>query len=201
MRLLNVALLGTVLALGACHRNPAPGPKPQAAPKPHAPQSTDRKSPSAQTRDMVEAPSQGKSQAPVTLKFDLESRPIVGQPVLLALALLPQVSAGPLSVKVSATPGIELAAGDQQFELPTVDPDQVYRHEISLTPSEEGVQLVNLSVSIKHDEATDTRSFAIPIIVGAGAGPVQAPSSDEGAHPAAEGPRTGVSPKSPQAVR
>ncbi len=39
------------------------------------------KTPQQLTADMVEAASQGKSQAPVTLKFDLLQRPAVGQPL------------------------------------------------------------------------------------------------------------------------
>jgi hypothetical protein len=58
-----------------------------------------------------------------------------------------------------------------------VEPAQVYRHRIKVTPAAEGVYLVTLSVNLKHDQMADSRVFSVPIIV--------APSSGVSARPAA----------------
>ncbi len=177
MRVLIPVLLASALALSGCHRQAsAPSPRPQAAPQ-HRPREGTAQTPAEQTAGMVDAPSQGKAQAPVALKFDLAQRPVVGQPLKLAIAILPQVPAGPMSVKAVSSPGIDFATGDQDFEWAAVEALGVYRHEITLTPSAEGVQLVNLTVSIKHDEVTDTRSFAVPLIVAGTPADASAPAA------------------------
>ena len=55
--------------------------------------------------------------------------------------------------------------GANQFDLPAVEAGQVYRQTVKVTPSAEGVLLLNLTVSLKHDEMTDQRAFSIPLIV------------------------------------
>ncbi len=123
--------------------------------------------PQESTAGMVEAATQGKSQAPVALKFDLMQRPAVGQPLEIAIALLPQVAASPATIDVSGSEGLQLASGNEQIEFPSVEAANVYRHSIVVTPGAEGVLFVTLSVRLKHDEMTEARVFSVPIIVGA----------------------------------
>lgn len=117
------------------------------------------------TAGMVEAATEGKSQTPVALKFDLLGRPVQGEPLSVAIALLPQESADPVTVEVSAADGLALGAGERRFEFSAVEPSQVYRHRITVTPTAEGVFLLTLTVSLNHDQLADTRTFSVPIIV------------------------------------
>ena len=87
---------------------------------------------------MVEAASQGKSQMPVSLKFDLLQRPVAGQPLEVAIALLPQIAGGPATIDVTGSDGVQLASGDGQIAFPTVEPQQVYRHSITADPDGRG---------------------------------------------------------------
>jgi hypothetical protein len=155
-------------AIAGCHGDssqaPPAKPAPQGQPAPAA--AARKPKPQESTAGMVEAASQGKSQAPVALKFDLLQRPAVGQPLEIAIALLPQIAASPARIDVSGSEGLQLAAGDAQIEFPSVEPAQVYRRSIVVTPVNEGVLLVTLSVSLKHDEMTESRAFSVPIIVG-----------------------------------
>src|SRR5271169_4993200 len=155
-------------AIAGCHGDKSQAPAANPAPQgPAAPAAAARKpKPQESTAGMVEAASHGKSQAPVTLKFDLLQRPVVGQPLEIAIALLPQVPASPAAVDVSGSVGLQLAAGAAQIEFPSVEPAKVYRRSIMVTPSAEGVLFVTLSVSLKHDEMTESRVFSVPLIVG-----------------------------------
>ena len=67
-----------------------------------------------------------------------------------------------------------MPAADSKFEFASVEPAQVYRRSIRLTPTAEGVFLLTLTVNLKHDQIADTRVFSVPIIV---AGPASAPAS------------------------
>jgi hypothetical protein len=50
--------------------------------------------------------------------------------------------------------------------LPDLEAGQVYRQSVKVTPTADGVLVLNLTVSMKHDDLTETRGFSIPLIVG-----------------------------------
>jgi len=166
-----VLALCAVAVLAACHRDANPAPQPKPAPPRQAPVAKAQMATTPQqlTADMVEAASQGKSQAPVMLKFDLLQRPTVGQPLEIALALLPQIPANSATIDVAGSENLQVAAGDSQIVIASLDPAQVYRHRITATPTAEGVLFLSLKVSLKHDEMTDSRDFSVPLIVAAAA--------------------------------
>jgi hypothetical protein len=147
-----------VAAASACHRNSDP-PPPAPVARVVAPVAV-KKGPSAadQTRGMVEAASQGKSQLPVQLKFELGQRPSVGQTLDVNVAILPDIV-------VVGGEGLTIAPGASQFELGAVEVGGVYRQVVKVSPAAAGVLLLNLTVSLKHDEMTESRAFSIPLIV------------------------------------
>ncbi len=168
--MLKLTLAGTVvLAVGAACSNGGPAPTvallPATAHK-RAPAPV-KKGPTVeeQTADMVLAATPGKSDVPVSLKFDLPQRPKIGAPLDLNIALLAQIPAESAQIDVSAPNGLELASIDARTLIRDVRPDEVYRHTLQLTPTAAGVLFLNLNVTLKHDEITETRSFTVPLIL------------------------------------
>ena len=158
----------TAALVAACHGDSGQAPIHSFAQHKTAPAAVKQgPTPQELTRGMVEAVTVGKSTAPVAVKFDLATRPVVGQPFDVVVAVMPQIPADPATLLVTASAGLQPAPGGGPVDMAAVEPTQVYRHEITLIPTAEGVQLVNLSVSLKHDEITETRSFAVPVIVAA----------------------------------
>ena len=155
-----------VVGFGACHRDSEPAPPPAPVARVVVPMAV-KKGPSAaeQTRGMVEAASQGKSQLPVQLKFELAQRPSVGQPLDISVAVLPDIEASGADIVVTGGEGLSVAPGGSQFELGAVEVGGVYRQGIKVSPAAAGVLLLNLTVSLKHDEMTESRVFSIPLIV------------------------------------
>jgi hypothetical protein len=160
-----VLFLCSVAAISACHGDS--GAPPQAAPTPQvrAPLPA-KKGPTAAelTAGMVEAVSQGKSQLQVQLKFDLRQKPTVGQPLDVDIAVMPQIDAGGAEVQITGGDGLSVAEGASLIELPAVQADGVYRQSFKVTPTAEGVLLLGLTVSLKHDEMAESRVFSIPVI-------------------------------------
>lgn len=163
-----VLLLCAALALVACHKddgsaaaaNAVSHVKPKvtvAAPKPGG-------TAAEQTAGMVQAAAQGKSTVPVELKFDIAQRPKVGQPLTINLALVAQIPASPATIQVTGADDVSVAAGANQFDIPSEEPGEVYRETVNVTPNAEGVLLLGVTVSLKHDEMVDQRVFEIPII-------------------------------------
>jgi len=166
-------LCGMALLCG-CHGDSSQAPVVQA---PHAKVAVPTKrgpTPAELTAGMIEAVTLGKSTVPVDVKFNLPDRPVIGQSAELVVAVMPQIDADLAVLTVVGSSSLVLAPGGGPIEMPTVDPTQVYRHNIQLTPTAEGVQLLELTVSLKHDDVVETRTFAIPLIVAPTAGALAA---------------------------
>jgi hypothetical protein len=162
-----VALCAALL-LAACHGNdsnqaPVAGVNKLPTKAPVAPKRGP--TPEELTAGMVEAVGVGKSSLPVALKFDLPTRPEVGQPLDIVLGLLPREPADTASLKVTGSEGLQTSPGNAAIEVGAVDPAEAYRVTVTVTPTAEGVQFLNVEVSFKREDSTDTRSFSIPIIV------------------------------------
>jgi hypothetical protein len=162
------APLFAMLLLAACHGDSNQAPqvsvaqqaKTQAAVK-HGP------TPDELTTGMVEAVTLDKSAVPVDVKFDLPERPVMGHPLEIVIAVMPHV-AGSAALQITGSDGLQLAPGVGTVQIPAVEPTQAYRVTIATTPTAEGVQLLGLSVSLTHDDTTETRSFSVPVIVAPG---------------------------------
>lgn len=173
----SVALCAALL-LSACHGDDPNQQAPAAGVSKHRAKATvaakPGPTPQELTAGMVEAVTVGKSSVPVDLKFDLPTRPEIGTPLQIVLGLLPQQAASEASIKVTGSGGLQPAPGNEVIEVGAVDPSEAYRVTVTVTPTAEGVQLLSIDVSLKHEDTTDTRSFSLPVIV---QGPVDAPAS------------------------
>jgi hypothetical protein len=166
MNTARVFTLCAALAMCACHRDAGVPAPPKPAPHIRVPVVV-KKGPTAAelTAGMVEAASQGKSQLPVQLKFDLAKRPTLGQPVDIDIAVLPQIDASPADIHVTGGDGLTVAPDTNAIDLPAVEAGQVYRQSVKVTPSIDGVLVLSVSIALKHDEMTESRAFSIPLIV------------------------------------
>jgi hypothetical protein len=162
---LRVLLLCAAALLCACHRDAGSTAASTPAPAPKAP--VVKKGPTAaeQTAGMVQAAAQGKSPLPVELKFEVTQRPKVGQALDINLALISQIDASPASVKVTGADGLSLAPEAAQFDIASIEAGEVNRQTLHVTPTAEGVLIIGVTASLKHEEVTDQKVFSFPIIV------------------------------------
>src|SRR5580692_3427316 len=165
MKTARVLTLCIVAAAGACHGDSGTPPPPTVKPQVSVAVPV-KKGPTAGelTAGMVEAASQGKSQLPVDIKFDLQQRPALGQPLDVNIAVVPQIDAGAAQIQIAGE-GFTIPPGTNPIALPTVAAGEVYRQTVKVTPIAAGVLLLGLTISLKHDEMTESRSFSIPVIV------------------------------------
>ena len=166
MKTVRVLALCIVAALGACHQDSGTPNQPKTAARVNLPMIA-KKGPTVEelTAGMVEAAAQGKSQLPVRLKFELKQRPVIGQPLDIDIAVMPQIDASAASVQVTGGDGLTVAPGAKQVDLPSMEVGQVYRQTVTVTAAADGVLLLGLTVSLKHDDVTDSRAFSIPLII------------------------------------
>jgi len=170
MRNFNAPLAMSILCvLAGCNRDASAPAQPAPTESAGAPAAVAKHpaTPEEQTAGMVEAATQGKSQLPAVLKFELTSRPTAGEPLDVGVALIPGIAAASASIAVTASEGLALADGSVRFEIPQVEAMQVYRQSIKVTPNADGVLFMTLTVTLTHDQLSESRVFALPIIVGA----------------------------------
>jgi hypothetical protein len=162
-----VLLLCAAAIVAACNKDSSSAPAPHAVSqiKPRAATAPQPGATAAQqTAGMVQAASEGKSQVPVELKYDITQRPKVGQPLDINLALIAQIPATPATIQVTGADDVSVAPGANQFDIPSEEAGEVYRETVKVTPNAEGVVLLGVTVLLKHDEIVDQRVFSIPII-------------------------------------
>ncbi|HET9388785.1 MAG TPA: hypothetical protein VFO44_03990 [Steroidobacteraceae bacterium] len=131
--------------------------------------------------DMVAAASATKTGPPVEMKFALQQRPEVGQPMDVSIAMIPRsATLDSLSASFEASEGLEVVGG---AEMPRSDKPVLgtpLRHMVRILPKREGIFAVTVTVNVDSANTRATRTFSIPVIAGDGS-PGPAAASEAGA--------------------
>lgn len=119
---------------------------------------------------MVSAVSSGKPGAAVDLKFDIATRPRVGEPLQVNIAVTTRAAdIDKLQVIFQSTEGIQVMDGVQ---LPTQEKPadgQTFSHVVTVVPQKDGVYYLSAVALVESGGdagSSVARTFAIPIIVG-----------------------------------
>ncbi|MCC6172510.1 MAG: hypothetical protein IT481_10830 [Gammaproteobacteria bacterium] len=108
----------------------------------------------------------GKPGAPVELKFDIAARPELGQPLEVAVAVVPRsADVGQLRVVFQSNEAVEVQSGNEAVQDKPVD-GVAMTHTVTVVPRREGVFYLGAVALIEGPGGSVARSFAIPIIVG-----------------------------------
>ena len=109
--------------------------------------------------------SPGKPSAPISMRYEIMSNPVVGQPVLINVVVSSQE--GPVTVYYSITDRSALIFQDGQVErLSIVDPSSDVARQLTVVPQREGRLYVNVSAEVQTPGGSMIRSMAVPIKVG-----------------------------------
>jgi len=121
--------------------------------------------------DMVAAVSATKSGPAVDVRFNLPSKPEVGQPLSIAVAIVARSpSFDSMAVAFQAPEGIQLVAGAQTGILAKPAEGDPVRHELKIIPQHDGIYLVTAIVTVTTANESSSRTYAIPVIAGPGSG-------------------------------
>jgi hypothetical protein len=190
-QILIIATLG--LALSACGSSDTSGPGGSAGNKGHS--RTSKTLPASQRApaDMVAAVAMAKSGPPVELKFELDHRPEVGEPVDMYLAVVPGApNLQQVSAQFQAGEGLELIGGDEPTSVEKPAEGAPIRHTLRIIAKRDGIFIINASISVDSGQGAQVRSFSIPVIAGHGLAELATkPESSESsaATPSASGPK------------
>jgi hypothetical protein len=119
----------------------------------------------AADQDMVAGVSQGGSDPPIGLKFRLDTRPVVGMPAQLVLALIPSpgVEISHIHGSLQVAEGLQLQSA-HSFDI--VSPQHGARLEqpVIVVPQRIGVLSLSATLVIDYDSGSMARTYVIPLI-------------------------------------
>jgi hypothetical protein len=160
MKLAALCVLSAGLLSACGSEEPTPTPVPRApAAQPQA------SKPSDPTAKMAHAVTAGKASAPVDLKYDVLAKPEPGKSIEIDLAVIPGVNADSISVAVTATPGLEITS-NANATFGAVSSGAAAHHKITARAAKIDVVYVTVTVTMTAVGTTQSRAFAIPLIVG-----------------------------------
>jgi hypothetical protein len=123
------------------------------------------------SRNMVSAVAANKpSTLPIQVKFELEDRPQVGQPLDIELAIVPMsASVDRVFGKVEGEEGLEVVGGGEIG--PTDHPAEgtPIRQSVKVLPKQEGILTVHAVMTVDAGGQTSSEAYAVPLIAAGGA--------------------------------
>ncbi len=120
--------------------------------------------------DMVAAVSAGGSGPPIGVKFRLETRPVVGAPAQLVLALLPTPGLEISHIHASLQPqeGLQLQSA-RTFDIDDPQDGATLAQDVTVVPQHEGVLSLTAVVVVDYNATSVARTYVIPLIAAASA--------------------------------
>jgi hypothetical protein len=161
MNRLAICLSLVSLALAACGSKSEPETTPAKAPQPAAKQAA----PEDPTVRMARAVGNGKPGAAVEIRYEFRSKPAVGTPTEVQIALIPHAGVDTMNVLVSGMEGVTVA-GAQTADFAEIEPEKPYMHSVSLLPDRSGIFYLSVMVTTQIGNQSLSRTFSIPFVVG-----------------------------------
>jgi hypothetical protein len=120
--------------------------------------------------DMVNAASPGGPGPPISLKFGLGGRPMVGEPLQIHITVLPESPNAIRHLYGSFTPADGLTLQSQRsFELTDVADGVPLHQDITVVPQQAGILSLSATLIVDFDTSSVSRIFGIPLIAMPGA--------------------------------
>ena len=119
-----------------------------------------------QTQGMVSAVTLGRLNSDaIALKFALQARPEVGQPLKVDLAFLPQVASESLSASFIPVAGLTISPDQAPAQFANVQPATAYRYTLSVVPDASGVFYLSTVAHLDTASGPAVHTFSIPVLV------------------------------------
>lgn len=129
------------------------------------------------TATMARAVATSKADAPIDLKYDILSKPLVGEAVEIELALIPTASGDTISAQIAASPGLTLD-GQLTPVFASIKPGQAVNTRFTVKTDKEDVFYVTVATTMHAAGVPSTRTYAIPVLMSMPSAPEPAAAAD-----------------------
>jgi hypothetical protein len=114
---------------------------------------------------LASAVADGKTSAPVDMKYDVLSKPVQGQPFEIELVFDPRRAADTLEIEINDAPGLVLV-GEKTAKFAPVEAGQTYSVKILVQGDNAGLYYVGVLARMATQVQTEARAFAVPVVIG-----------------------------------
>jgi hypothetical protein len=115
--------------------------------------------------DMVAAVSASGSGPPISVRFRLDTKPIVGRPAQLVLAVIPAdgIENSHIHGALQAADGLLLQSA-KSFDVDVASGGDVVQEQVTVVPQRDGVLSLSASFVIDYENTSLSRTYVIPLI-------------------------------------
>jgi hypothetical protein len=106
-----------------------------------------------------------KTTAPVDMKYDVLAKPELGQPFEVEMTFETRLSADKLEMEISDAPGLTIA-GEKTATFAPVEGGQSYSSKVLVEGDKPGLYYIGVIAKMSTKVQTESRAFAIPIVIG-----------------------------------
>lgn len=114
---------------------------------------------------LAEAVADGKTTAPVNMRYDLLSKPALGQPFEVELSFETRLPADSLDIVLTEAPGLVIV-GNKTVNFTPVEGGQTYTTKVLVQGDKPGLYYIGIVANMATKVQTESRAFAIPVVVG-----------------------------------
>ena len=114
---------------------------------------------------MATAVVDSKTTAPVDMKYDLPSKPGLGEPFEIELAFDARSPADMLEVEITEAPGLAVV-GEKTLKFAPVEGGQSYTAKVLVKGDNPGLYYIGVVAKMSTKVQTESRAFAIPVVIG-----------------------------------
>jgi hypothetical protein len=126
----------------------------------------------ARDAELVMAVALSKAKLPIEVRFRLEAKPVVGQPVKFELVVTPLQLAQIRGLRLRLQTGAELLLqSEAELTMDSMSPGEPLRHEVVVVPQSSGVLELEISAALETNSDSLSQTYAIPLVVQTPANP------------------------------
>jgi hypothetical protein len=114
---------------------------------------------------LASAVADGKTSAPVDMKYDVLTKPAQGQPFEVELVFEPRQAADTLEIEVTDAPGLVLV-GETTAKFGPVEAGQSYTAKVLVKGDNAGLYYIGVLAKMSTQVQTESRAFAVPVVIG-----------------------------------
>jgi len=114
---------------------------------------------------LASAVADGKTSAPVDMKYDVLTKPAQGQPFEVELVFDPRRAADTLEIEITDAPGLVLV-GERTAKFGPVEAGQSYTAKVLVQGDNAGLYYIGVLAKMSTQVQSESRAFAVPVVIG-----------------------------------
>ncbi len=107
----------------------------------------------------------GKTTAPIDMHYDVLAKPALGQPFEVEMTFTARLPADKLETEITEAPGLTMV-GEKTATFSPVEGGQSYAAKVLVQGDKPGLYYIGVIAKMSTKVQTETRAFAIPVVIG-----------------------------------